>query len=940
MALNPAYPVVETAWGPYWTCSGGEIPPDRYVDVGGRTLGQFTAQRGRQYELDQVQAGTSTLPLSNTDGALDPTNAAGPYAGHVLPFQPVRRRAQWPPTPNLLNQAQATGGDVGGQPLGALSTADDGPRILTGTDPVGGQLVASGTAWQGGTVIAMAVPAGAAAGAWVCYTAQPAVRPGQTYTVQLRVRNVSPGTSVQVAAGFRTLTVEDAAATTAAGTTATLTGSATAAWTYIEVTATADPASSGLQVGVQLAAAAAAACTVQVDGWQLEAGAATDWVQPGVWYPIMAQFTEDWPAQWTNGGTYGTVTPTGVDALALLSQVTLDDPLSAEIKSHAPRFVYKLDDPSGSAAVADSAGNCQPVPVANSKYGPSPITFGTEITAADTVNGIFTGAPGPVATFTNPNPGQSIFGSACTYLSLTQAGITGPADPTAAWTRMVAFRYPYGTPAGAAEIWMAADNRRANNILAGALLILAINDSGEFGAATGGTGGQNLQMFPPLGNVADGNWHLGFVGHDPDTATMWVGVDSASWEWNVTADQVPTPGSLTMDSIGAFVDEKARYTYAHFAGDLAFACEFPVSLSVTAQEDLYRSWKNSLTGESTDERYARILRYAGYTGPSDLQTGQTTAMGPADFGGQDAVTAAQGVVDTEGGAHYVDGAGTVAFRARSARYNATTPAFVFGERLEADEYPYEDCQPDYDSTHLGNVVQVTQTGTGQVFTATDPASIAAYFPRTITRDVNAADPNECQDAASYIRSRYKDPAMRIGTLRLHPSAHPALWPVCLTLEQGTRVRVMRRPLGAPAITLEQFVENLNWTMDDRGEAVLVLQTSPADTTPYGVISAWHTTLALPAAAGATSLTITPGQTCASLLPPHYTLWLAPELGLGTPGREAVSVLHQVGDVITLNSPLQHSYAAGESVTEALPDDTATPEQWDGSSTFDSTAFTY
>jgi hypothetical protein len=308
VVTNPNWPVIETGWGPYWDANGGAVPPDRYVEV--RTIGTFTAGRGRQYALDQVQAGTSSMTLPNTDGSLDPDNAAGPFAGRILPFQPIRRRCQWPPTVNLLTQVQATGGDVGGYPLGAISTADTGPRILTETDTTGGAFVASGTAWQGGTVAQFAVPATATATQWICYTAQPAVRPGETYSVQLRVRNVTPGTTVQVAAAFRTRTATDTAATAAAGSTAALVGSATAAWTQITLTATAAAASASLAVGVQVVTAPGATAQVQVDGWQLEkAGAPTAWVQPGVWYPLMSQFVEKWKAAWQTAAPTASSSP-------------------------------------------------------------------------------------------------------------------------------------------------------------------------------------------------------------------------------------------------------------------------------------------------------------------------------------------------------------------------------------------------------------------------------------------------------------------------------------------------------------------------------------------------------------------------------------------------------------------------------------------------------
>ncbi len=947
MTLNPNYPLIETAWGPYWDCNGGEVPPDRYVDLGGRTLGTFSAQRGRQAELDQVQAGTMTLPLSNTDGALDPGNTAGPWAGRILPFQPVRRRAQWPPTVNLLTPVQATGGDAGGYLLGALSTADDGPRILTETDPAGGTLLASGTAWQGGTVIAMTVPAGAAAGAWVCCTGQPAVRPGRTYTVQMQVRNTTPGTSVQVAAGFRTLTVADAAATTAAGSTATLVGSATAAWTQVTVTATAAADSSGMWVGVQLAAVPGAACTIEVDGWQLEAAAAASaWVTPGTWYPISSQFTEDWPAAWTAGGTYGTITPGGVDALALLSQFTLDDPLTAEIKSHQPRFLYRLDDPAGSTAAADATGTNQPAPVKAGKYGPGVVTFGTEVTAADPA-GVFTGAPGPVVNVTNASPGTNIV-DAASYIDLAAVGIKGPADPAGDWTRIIAFRWTGPARGGArtqgAVMWSCFDGQRPQ---IGTRIEMIVDFDGEFKIIVCDANPANLGVMHNLHlPVDDGNWHLAQFVHDTSVPQYVIRIDE-------TINFYPEGGPLIFtgiksDSLGNYVDgTNGGGTAFNWAGDIAFAAEFPVAFTTTDMANMYDAWRAACAGESTDARYARILRYAGYSGPTSIQTGLTTSMGAADFAGQDAVTALQAVVDTEGGAHFVDGAGGMNFRSRAARYNAVTPQVVFGERTDLGEFPYEDCQPTFDSTHLGNVAAVTQTSTGQVFTSTDKTSMDAYFRRTLTRSVNSASALECQDAAAYLVSRYRQPVTRITTLRLHPSAHPALWPVCLTLEQGARVRVMRRPFGAPPIQLEQFVEALNWTMDDKGDAVLVVQTSPVDTTPYAVFTAWHTTLATAAAAGAASITVSASADTTNPLAAQLGPGQQLVLGLGTAGAETVTV-QAVGAtspgwttaVITLTAPTTAAHAAGDTVCEPLPAGITDPTTYDAVARFDQVAFAY
>jgi hypothetical protein len=943
---NPNWPVVEDAWGPYWSANGGNVPADRYVEVTDRTRNSSNVSRGRQYELDQVRSGTHSATLANTDAALDPANAAGPYAGRVLPYSPYRKRAQWPPTRNLLTQAQATGGDLGGFPVGVIPA---GAAVLSASDTGGGQIVTSGTAWRGGTVFQFAVPAATTVGTLVGYTAQAGVVPGVQYTVQMRVRNVTAATSAQVKLALAWYTTAGAAPTSFTyGSTVTLTGSTTAAWTQVTVTGTAPAGAAGFADGVAVAAAPGSAVAVQVDEWQVEkAAAASAWAAPGVWSGIIAGFVEDWPSTWDMSGTYGVVSPSVVDSFALLSQRALNDPLTSEIQSHNPRFLFQLDDPVGSTSAADSTGKYQPAPVKAGKYGPGVLTFATSVTASDATGGIFTGAPGPVLHVANSSPATNILAPA-SFLSLDAVGIVGPANPAGPWTRVVAFRYT--GPASRSfrsAMWSCFDSQRP---VVGSGLEIGVDQNGHFYVDMGGPDpASGVTMVESIVTADDGNWHLGMVVYDDTVDTFFVAIDTFRASFPGIASNGRIPTGLTSDSLGNYVDKtNGNGTIFNWSGDLAFAAEFPVALTSTDRGNLYTAWKAACAGESTSARYSRILRYAGYNGPSSVQTGLTTSMGAADFGGQDAVTALQGVVDTEGGQHYVSSSGTVTFLSRAARYNALTPTYVFGERADLGEWPYEDCQTDFDSTHLGNVVQVTQGGTGQVLSAQDQASIDAYFPRTLSRTINSSSALECQDAASYLLSRYKQPATRISTLKLHPSANPAMWPVCLALELGTRVRVMRRPPApAPPIQVECFVENINWTFDDTGEAVLTLQCSPADLTPYGVIASIHTTLHTSVASGVTAISIDHPQDNTNLASQQF--WPGQQLVLGqnTPNQETVTV-SAIGATspgwstatITLTAATTKAHTAGDTICEPLPAGITDPTTWDASATFDAVAFAY
>jgi hypothetical protein len=944
--FNPNWPLVEDAWGAYWNANSGSFPPDRFVEVSDRTRQSVTVSRGRQYELDQVRSGEAGLTLANSDGALDPVNTSGPWTGHIQPYQPYRRRAQWPPTRNLLDSVQATGGDLGGYAVGPMPDDTD---VFSDTDSGDGTITASASAWQGANVFQFSVPSATTSGQRVFHTPRFSVIPGQQYTVQVRVRNVTASTSLSVKALLGWYTAGGGSSPTSFnyGSTSVLTGSTTAAWTTLTVTATAPAGAAGLNTGVAVAATAAATCSVQADGWQLEKGAtATTWAAPGIWFPVFAGWTERWTPSWDMQGTYGLVQPTAVDTFSLLSQQTLSDPLTQEIDSHTPRFVYKLDDPSGSTSATDWTGNFPAAQLGISKYGAGSWVWGTSITSTDST-GAYTGSSGTVSTLNNANPAQAV-ASAATFLKLTSAGIKGPADPTM-WVRMIAFRYTGPTPTAAACLWSCFDSQRANGNPSGSHIYVYLDTAGKpVLNIQGPTGAGGAYFAGGASNCADGDWHLLIFGYKMSTQQVVFSQDGTAAAFYGSVPTTYAPTGLISDNVGSYVDPTVgNGTIWNFKGDISFACEFTEWFGSTPVTNLYAAWKSACAGDSSGARYARILRYAGYSGSSSIDTGLTASMGPAAIDGQDAVSALQSVVDTENGAHYVSRSGAITFKARSARYNATTPMYVFGENTGAGEYPYEDCQLDFDSTHLSNKVTVTQEGTGQNFYATDDNSVANYFPRTMSRSINASDSNECQDAASYLLSRYKQPAQRVSSIKLHPSANPSLWPMLLNLELGTRVRVMRRAPNVPAVQVDCFAENIQWDFGNDGDAWCTLQCSPADLTPYAVFSSWHTTLATSPASGVTSITVNASADNTNPLAAQLAAGDTIVLGQNTANQETVTV-SAVGATssgwttatITLTAATTKSHSSGDVVCEPLPAGVTDPTTYDSVSKFDAAAFAY
>lgn len=66
-----------------------ETDPDTWEDLSADLISGNTI-RGRQSALDQYQAGTCSVVLANEDRTYDPTYAASPLAGHILPMKRVK----------------------------------------------------------------------------------------------------------------------------------------------------------------------------------------------------------------------------------------------------------------------------------------------------------------------------------------------------------------------------------------------------------------------------------------------------------------------------------------------------------------------------------------------------------------------------------------------------------------------------------------------------------------------------------------------------------------------------------------------------------------------------------------------------------------------------------------------------------------------------------
>lgn len=284
MSVDPTWPIMDEAVS---FIAGAQTPAPFpfWLSVLGRTndvsSGQ-SIQRGRQYELQVVQTGEFSPTLSNGDGAFSAMNTSSPYYANLQPYCAYRRRAQFPPTVNLLTQGQATGGTLPSA-IASGTLVSSVPNFIYSSLPTPSYVSVANGGFNGYTV-AVEGPTSAITTGLIIYAGFSVV-PGQSHAFSFYCAQDSGGTTtVPVQAQIVWIDCTGAAISNTTGSTVTLTAWSTT-YNWQQVTVVGTPPSNAAGAKVQINNTATGHGNLLVGGAQFElASAPTAFVQPGVWY--------------------------------------------------------------------------------------------------------------------------------------------------------------------------------------------------------------------------------------------------------------------------------------------------------------------------------------------------------------------------------------------------------------------------------------------------------------------------------------------------------------------------------------------------------------------------------------------------------------------------------------------------------------------------------
>jgi hypothetical protein len=749
----------------------------------------WDTQRGRQYELDQVQAGLATLGMVDENENLNPLNTGSPYAtggNTITPYHPLNISAFWPLSGNMFNPN--------------VNTAYDGSFEATGSAAPfgagGGGTAAQSTAQAlFGTHSLLVTQAGNSSAQYGIVTV-PGV-PGVIATVSVYAY-LTGGCSLQI--------IGPDGSTSAVLSTQTT-------WTRIVLTYVMQDA----RDVITFAGTGTATPTYYLDGFQIEfASTASTFTTSGpTRFNVYNGYVERYPTSYDMAGTRGLHQLQAVDALAVLSRTAINQSYLTTINADGPLWHAPLNNTT--PAVQGTLGGTGtdswiPYSLPNSTYGA--VQWGSDST--------LDGDPAVVVSQKNPTNPVTVSGAIAN--NATNLDIIGKplSISTAAATFECWFKFSAGVfgpfqwcssyndgtlvPSGAyvdvetiaGDLWFHIHDDVTNTDFE-----VALNSVGSAGG-----------YFP------DNQWHYAALtlfsfnnGAPPLGIAATIDGTEADYGSVFTTTRNNGYGTMHIGTFTGFGDPVSQGSVAHVA-------VYGRDIGSTARRNHYLrgvGYINELSGV----RVRRLLS-SYWAGPTNIANGYLKMAPDFAYNGRTLLDVIQEIQETERGLLYVSRQGTVVFEDRSSRYANQVPVAVFGE----NDSPYIEYDSDFDPTYTFSQANLSRPANDAFAPVVNSTAQAKYGQRILTQTLQVNTDFDLTQAATFYLARYANPVVRITTLKFDLAANPALFSVILPLDIGSRVTVKRKT-AALSTSNDYYVEQIHHTADaETGDWTVTLQLSP------------------------------------------------------------------------------------------------------------------
>lgn len=329
---------------------------------------------------------------------------------------------------------------------------------------------------------------------------------------------------------------------------------------------------------------------------------------------------------------------------------------------------------------------------------------------------------------------------------------------------------------------------------------------------------------------ADAATLYGFVGECPhNSALLWDQVSDLPkgvWLANDTTYEIPAD----VDLFQHYVEEWPRVRVGPYYAERTLSTTDAFKpLALASINGL-----GSVPEEFTGTRVGRILDYLSWpTLKRDIDTGRSI-MAPTQFdpdGDDKALSHLLECADDEAGMFFVDGGGAAVFVSRdNLAIGGSEGTFADAANLAVGRYAYTNIVSTYADIYVFNEWRGSRADAGQdtqTQVAENTTSEATYWRRTKAVTLHSRNDADLLAAMQYRLAQYKDPKQRIQSITVKPGNDGNLWYVLLGLELGDVITIRETPPGGSASSVLYVVQHLSATLPaDLADATFQLQLWP------------------------------------------------------------------------------------------------------------------
>lgn len=474
----------------------------------------------------------------------------------------------------------------------------------------------------------------------------------------------------------------------------------------------------------------------------------------GVSRPRFFGYVEEWPVTWPTGGDEMSVVE--ITARSRMARVlrSMRSVIEEEYLVPRPLAYYTLGEDSEATVAVDSSGN----------GGPSLAQTGA---GADVVFAAATGPGTDEMSAPTFEAGKHLSGSSLsisTSVGFTLAGV-----------------FNTGSAAGTIVA------------LAGIGISAAVNASGKLEATVPILPGGMLSTLTSTSTVTTSATFLFVVTIDPDAGSASLYVNGAL-EATLAASTPSVIAGSTSVSIGQ-----------GFTGTVSHVAAWDSVLDATDHANMWTAVDSGFAGETPGAAIERFARYAEIPAVEvDADVGSTAALVFIGTTGKTPLDAMRLVEATEYGSLYDGRDGTLVFRGRSSRFNASSEFTLSA----LSQHVGSDLSPRLDDQGMANIINAARAETGApVAHVTNQESVDEYGPYSLSLELATASDNEVVDAATWRVSRYGEPAIRIPGVTVDlTNVDSILAAEVLAADIGSRFTLEGLPAQAPWSSIDLFIE--------------------------------------------------------------------------------------------------------------------------------------